>query len=839
MLQDITTDHIYKATEEIDRDGVTNWHRGIVKYEVEINEKSYSPKYVLSIAHKYTEYGTELDSNDFNSTEANNYLKELGFSIRVKSTIEDTSEALSNSSSFTWVPFYEEMCPKIGSYSPAQLIDFLKQLNMDGLTDKDQDGNEFELTDIDPFTFLCFLNKFGDAKRVQILGKVRELMNLSTPAPTDVTGLPNAQAQRVWLFGYQYKRKPDDIDQLRALYHQIHNGTITPEQFDHVLTIYAVGRAKLTEAMFYQQPRQFLPINSKTKPYLKQQGLPIHYENYQDYIHILNLVREKDNRAFFQISADYSQAASEEAVTKYYCVGVTVGSDHSQLERFIQDEVWQSGHEAENEQYAKIVQSIPIGAKLAAKSTYTRGSNHDKKSILQIKNIGTVVSNPSDGLRLNVEWQEDFEPFELVGKGYYQSTIQEVKKQEDIQAIFQHVYEQDMPTSIIKKHPNNIILYGPPGTGKTYGTIDLATDIVDGRNNPDHAINKQRFNQLLATQIEFITFHQNYTYEDFVMGVKPDLDTVNDSLKFKRHEGIFYKIAKRARLNFESFYNSVQETVLRPFEDVFAEFIQPLEIEGKEIEVKTVSNKPFYLTDINDRNIEFRKSGGGTDHSLSLATLKRIYENEEQPIGLRSYYLPIIQLLKSSQPNSTKAKEGLQNYVLIIDEINRANMSRVFGELITLLEDDKRLGGENEIKVTLPSGEEFAVPPNLYIVGTMNTADKSLALLDIALRRRFEFIGKYPAYDIPGMDADVAGMLKKLNDRIYNQKHSADYLIGHAYFIGKRKGNLKPVFQNRVIPLLMEYFGGRTDLVISILADAGIATTKNENTYQLEVADDL
>lgn len=165
-------------------------------------------------------------------------------------------------------------------------------------------------------------------------------------------------------------------------------------------------------------------------------------------------------------------------------------------------------------------------------------------------------------------------------------------------------------------------------------------------------------------------------------------------------------------------------------------------------------------------------------------------------------------------------------------------MSRVFGELITLLEDDKRLGAENELHVVLPSGEPFAVPPNLYLIGTMNTADKSLALLDIALRRRFEFEGMYPKYGIPDIDPETAGILQKLNKAIYDTKKSADFLIGHAYFMNKRKGELKGTFEKRIIPLLMEYFSGRTDLVEKVLQEAGIKTKLCAFTYQLRVDDD-
>ena len=145
------------------------------------------------------------------------------------------------------------------------------------------------------------------------------------------------------------------------------------------------------------------------------------------------------------------------------------------------------------------------------------------------------------------------------------------------------------------------------------------------------------------------------------------------------------------------------------------------------------------------------------------------------------------------------------NYIIIIDEINRANISKVFGELITLIEADKRWGEANELSATLPSGEVFAIPNNLYIVGTMNSADKSISLIDTALRRRFDFVETSPNAELVENVA-LRQVLKKLNEELLAELDSTDLLIGHAYFIGKTENDLISIMNRNIIPLLYEYF---------------------------------
>ncbi len=169
-----------------------------------------------------------------------------------------------------------------------------------------------------------------------------------------------------------------------------------------------------------------------------------------------------------------------------------------------------------------------------------------------------------------------------------------------------------------------------------------------------------------------------------------------------------------------------------------------------------------------------------------------------------------------------------KEYVLVIDEINRGNISRIFGELITLIEEDKRFGEDNFIQVTLPFGDQFFVPNNLYIIGTMNSADKSISLIDVALRRRFSFINIEPNKKI--VPRDLRDIFETLNTHLSIELNSSDLLIGHSYFIGKSLNDIESIFNQNVIPLLYEYFYDDEKKVVSALGClSNVCSIENQN----------
>ena len=370
----------------------------------------------------------------------------------------------------------------------------------------------------------------------------------------------------------------------------------------------------------------------------------------------------------------------------------------------------------------------------------------------------------------------------------------------------------------------NTILYGPPGTGKTYATIAKAISIANPEFNLDQERSalKSEYERLVKEgQIVFTTFHQSMSYEDFIEGIKPLKPNADDSfVKYDVLPGLFMKVCDTALSNYE---NSKATNVSKlSFEIVFEKLQEEWE-ENPDIKFPLKTDGYEYtIIGFTNTGVQFKKASGGTRHNLSIKVLRDIYYGGQYDFnrGLGIYYPGILKKLNSYSKIEKLSQEnqiGLKNYVLIIDEINRGNVSQIFGELITLLEEDKRLGKAEALELMLPySKVKFGVPPNLYVIGTMNTADRSVEALDTALRRRFSFEEIAPNYSKDVIDYSYAGInasdiLITINKRI-EKLLDKDHLIGHSYFIKQdneqAKDKLIKAFYKNIIPLLQEYFFG-------------------------------
>ena len=448
--------------------------------------------------------------------------------------------------------------------------------------------------------------------------------------------------------------------------------------------------------------------------------------------------------------------------------------------------------------------------------------------------------------------------------------------------------EKNMQVTDIRK---NTILYGPPGTGKTYNTVLYAVAIIENKNLADIKSEKyedvlKRYNQYKADGlIEFTTFHQSYGYEEFIEGIKPIIDNSEDEnsdVNYKIEPGVFKAFCDKAetsslsnlnfnlelnsspeiwkvslegtgenrtrsecmenghiRIGYDSYGENIEDETKFEFggKNVLNAFISKMKVgdivlscySSTTIDAIGIVSGEYEWHDEYEKYKRLRKVKWivkgikenivdiNNGCSLTLSSVYRLNISLSDVINIISKYSDIL----------LHSKNEKRNFVFIIDEINRGNISSIFGELITLIEESKRIGAKEELKLRLPYSKKlFGVLDNIYIIGTMNTADRSIALIDTALRRRFDFVEVLPneeiLKDVYVEGVSIKDMLKKINMRIaalYDREH----MIGHSYFIplinNPDLNNLSMIFKKNIIPLLQEYFYEDYEKIGLILGD--------------------
>lgn len=493
-----------------------------------------------------------------------------------------------------------------------------------------------------------------------------------------------------------------------------------------------------------------------------------------------------------------------------------------------------------NESFTELAYTVGIDAELGFEikidtvglgTDETPENKKDKKrkkyeEIRGVKSNSSIVSilPSTDGLEMDMEklvqWTiDEFEKFS--------PTYQEICQKLGL------YMSNDTPPDNKKepvKHALNQILYGPAGTGKTYNTINYALSILNGRNinDPQTENDRKIFKKYMDEgKISFVTFHQSYGYEDFIEGIRVDKND-QDQLTYDVKSGVFQEICDRA---------IGKEAVEQDIDVVLDEFAA--EIHNKNLKLSTKTGTEFTVLSKSGKDITVRTSTTNELYISKAAIKAYILEPSENIRQNQAYAWSIAKHLQNSR-NILKpvVDSKTQPYVLIIDEINRGNISKIFGELITLIEDSKRAGNKEQLMLTLPSSNKpFSVPKNLYIIGTMNSSDRSLTSVDIALRRRFEFIEMQPQpkvlkdIDIKELGKNaVSNILEVMNKRI-KVLLDRDHCIGHAYFTPLIEDpsleNLMHIFEKRIIPLLQEYFFDDWTKINLVLGENGMVHTMN------------
>ena len=679
---------------------------------------------------------------------------------------------------FTWMPFYKEFAEKLLQFQTdrEKLLKLIYDNRATLLADylHDEGGKDDLFTDIDPFTTFGIFNRgVKNENRIRSAELFKKLLNISADVPSDFVGIPVLNNQKSHFFGFRRDREANDIDNLWSLFVKVVKKENFEDEYNIVIRQYII-RVNITMALFWIRPEDFLAFDSRNRAYLKERYgfmLPNKAPQYSEYMSILNNIKTKMRTGDIKERTFYELSAN-----------------------------------AHN------------------------GALDEEE----------------------LTWYDDV------------VRIWERRK--------------------------NVVLYGAPGTGKTYDVPELAVRLCDPAfmvAEPSREEIVSRYNQLKTEKrIAFTTFHQSLDYEDWIEGLRPVVNE-NNQVTYEIESGIFKKLCEEAErsklegnqygINSESDVwkvslkrtgdndvrkDCMENGYIRIGWDEYGDKISD-ETDGSSRNDKGKNILNAYINKMKVGDIvmscysskEIDAIGvitGDYRYDESLPAYKRIRpvhwlikgkrENIVETNGGKEMVESTVYRLKSISIGDVEAileKHGVfieqekddKPYVMVIDELNRGNVSKVFGELITLLEADKRKGSKNEESVKLPySKKSFHVPDNVYLIATMNTADRSLGSLDYAIRRRFAFIAEKPfGLEVNGFDEELFEKVSSLfvknfddykesgwdqtmklesADTLSEEYKPEDVWIGHSYFLmqdEEGEDNTSNRLLYEIIPLLEEY----------------------------------
>ena len=695
-----------------------------------------------------------------------------------------------NEATFIWSEIYEEFATKLLEYKNdrknliSKLQNVYEEIDMK-LSKMESNG---EILDIDPFTIFGLFNKgITDDNRKRILGEIAKQFNLKNKVPFSFGGIPLVNNLRSTFFNFAEERGENDINNLWEVFESAIRYADNPTQgnklkiestYNNVIKQKGI-QWNITMGLYWIRPNTYINLDSKNREFIiKQKILP---------------------------------------------------------EQFIK-EVNQFKNVPNGEQYIQL--------------------------------CDLLLEKIKDG-------QYGYRDFKELSFIAYERNM-------SVDTVTQHNTQN---TDIAK----NTILYGPPGTGKTYNTVMYAVAIIENKKLEE--IKKENYTEVIDRYnkykedglIEFTTFHQSYGYEEFIEGIKPVIHSDEEDetdIQYEVVPGLFKKFCDIAgkpilrkekcdiginesptiwKISLEGSGENSTRTECMKNEHIrigYDEYGREITNLFKGAAGRHILN--YFINDMSIGDIVMSCYDCNTVDAIGVVTgeyewhdeyaeYKRLRKVNWIVNGIEENIIKINNGIKLSSPTLYKLKINLydvmdiikkysndvieleekKNHVFIIDEINRGNISKIFGELITLIEPTKRIGQTEGQKVRLPYSQKlFGVPNNVYLIGTMNTADRSIATIDTALRRRFNFKEMLPDEEVlDGIyveDVSIKDIFIKMNKRItvlFDREHT----LGHAYFLPLKDAptieTLANIFENSIIPLLQEYFYEDYEKIRMVLGD--------------------
>ncbi|MBQ1983231.1 MAG: AAA family ATPase [Spirochaetaceae bacterium] len=792
--------------------------------------------------------------------------------------------------SFSWIPFYKELAEKLLDYKNRrnELVDFIYA--EDGLKDFSNalhlENKEQKIDDIDPFSIFGLFNsgKKKEETRIAILEKIKKYFNISAALPSDFDGIPVLNYARS--FFYDWNDLHNSCNELWDCYEEFVKNN-SPEKYINFRNI-KVRPAESTMPLFWIRPYDYIALDSNNRDYLKLNGMNAdNIKSCDEYVYFVGQLKQKlgSNDIKEETIADFSYNAwsMEKEDINYWLIApgenawdwdaqknegiIAIGwGDLGDLSYYENDyETFLADFKTEFKDgdkdksiSARQVWNFYNGIKIGDIVFARRG-------LYQIIGMGKITSDYYyDESRRHytnvrkVDWQK-------IGEWNYpgQSTRNTVHKLKSEQAmeIIKTMNEQENEKTIslmnLLEVNKNLILHGAPGTGKTYTAKDIAAQMICGKTFSEIESGSEE-EKLFNEQTEFVQFHPSYDYSDFVEGLRPIEGENTGDVGFERKDGVFKEFCGKALKS-----GSVIQT--NNFDESWNNLIEYIRNEMSEGRLVKIGNWEYSVSKAD--SLKYQSVGTKSNYSFTI-TKDNVYLAYQHKKGRPSGYFQKemedtvafmqenFRLAPFSENSISPQKNTKLPYIFIIDEINRGEMSKIFGELFFSIDPDYRgtkgkvrtqyanmLDEQNDFDDALgitSSFGHFFVPENVYIIGTMNDIDRSVDSMDFAMRRRFTFV-ELKANECLGMlnnlefsegisKSDILSKMTVLNEEIEKISGlSSAYHIGGSYFAKLSKYSDKSkseafecLWNNHLKPLITDYLRGLPNL------EAKLATFKKK-----------